>query len=300
MMETHKTLDSRLPRRGAWWLALALALAAQISVRWVSDSWADKNAEGAPELYIRSGNALKALSLGYTGLLADIYWTRVVQYFGSESLAHSRRFDLLGPLLFMTTDLDPHLIVAYRFGAIFLAEKPPAGAGEPRLSLQLLQRGIVQNPDYWRFWQDLGFIYYWDLKDYPSAARAFKAGSERPGAQYWMKALAASVAVKGGELRTSQILWSQIYQHVQNDTIRKSALAHLAALKARQDMDTIDNLVAAYETKEKHAPASIRDMVAAGILRGIPQDPSGVPYILGPDGHAQLSPRSGVNLRLLE
>ena len=298
-METYKTLEPRV-RRVAWWLVLALAITAQVSLRWVSDSWVARNRESPPELFIRSGTVLKSLSLGFNGLAADIYWTRVVQYFGSQSLAHSKRFDLLGPLLFLTTDLDPHLIVAYRFGAIFLAEKPPAGAGDPQLSLQLLRRGIVQNPDYWRFWQDLGFIYYWDLKDYPSAARAFKAGSERPGAALWMKALAASVAVKGGDLQTSQILWSQIYRHAGNDTIRRSALAHLAALKARQDMDTIDNLVAAYETKEKHAPGSIRALVAAGFLRGIPQDPSGIPYFLGADGHAQLAPRSRINLRLLE
>ena len=71
------------------------------------------------------------LSLGYEGLLADIYWTRVVQYFGGKRLAHSTEFKLLGPLLQITTDLDPHLLIAYRFGSIFLADKPPRGAGEP-------------------------------------------------------------------------------------------------------------------------------------------------------------------------
>ena len=35
-------------------------------------------------LYISSPKALKRLSLGYDGLLADIYWTRAVQYFGSR------------------------------------------------------------------------------------------------------------------------------------------------------------------------------------------------------------------------
>ena len=35
-------------------------------------------------LYISSPQALKRLSLGYDGLLADIYWTRAVQYYGSK------------------------------------------------------------------------------------------------------------------------------------------------------------------------------------------------------------------------
>src|SRR5208282_78220 len=35
-------------------------------------------------LYVRSSKVLRRMSLGYTGLLADIYWTRTVQYFGEE------------------------------------------------------------------------------------------------------------------------------------------------------------------------------------------------------------------------
>ncbi len=79
-------------------------------------------------LYISSPKALKRMSLGYDGLLADIYWTRAVQYFGSRHHDGARRYDLLAPLLEITTTLDPHLLVAYEFGANFLAPKPPNGA----------------------------------------------------------------------------------------------------------------------------------------------------------------------------
>jgi hypothetical protein len=33
-------------------------------------------------LYVPSAKTLRRMSLGYTGLMADIYWTRAVQYFG--------------------------------------------------------------------------------------------------------------------------------------------------------------------------------------------------------------------------
>ena len=39
-----------------------------------------------------TGPMLKKLSLGYDSLLADIYWTRVVQYYGRR-LGHGRRGD---------------------------------------------------------------------------------------------------------------------------------------------------------------------------------------------------------------
>ena len=36
----------------------------------------------------------------------------------------------------------------------------------------------------------------------------------------------------------------------------------------------------------------------AGYLRGLPIDPSGEPYIMGPDGRAHLAPKSKVDIRL--
>src|SRR5579864_9089670 len=71
-------------------------------------------------LYLPSGKTIKKLSLGYSSLLADIYWTRAVQYFGAQHIGSAAHYELLAPLLDITTDLDPNLIVAYDTGSIFL------------------------------------------------------------------------------------------------------------------------------------------------------------------------------------
>ncbi len=261
----------------------------------------ERGADGqaADVLYVPSGSVLRRLCTGHEGLLADIYWTRVVQYFGRRRLVKSTQFELLGPLLRITTELDPQLIIAYRFGSIFLAEKPPGGAGEPEQALQLLRQGIVANPDYWRLWEDLGFIYYWDLKDYASAARMFQAGSEMPGALVWMKVLAASVAARGGEAGTSRLLWLEIYRAAGNDTIRNSAEAHLAALDAQGEIQKLNVVLARYREKEGHAARSFQELVAARWLLRAPKDPSGVPYLIGADGQAGLGPQTKVDINLL-
>jgi tetratricopeptide (TPR) repeat protein len=251
-------------------------------------------------LFLPSGKFLRQLSLGYEGLLADIYWTRVVQYFGRKRLAHSNEFKLLGPLLQITTDLDPHLLVAYRFGSIFLAQKPPQGAGQPQEALALLRRGIVANPDYWRLWEDLGFVYYWDLKDYPAAARVFQTGSERPGAMQWMRIMAAKVAAEGGQLATSRFLWSEIARQADNEQIRKNAEEHLMAIKATEEITKLDELLALYNSRQGRPARSLQALVVAGYLRATPRDPSGAPYILDPGGRARLNPRSSVDLSLLQ
>src|SRR4051812_22444257 len=142
-------------------------------------------------LYISSPTALKRLSLGYDGLLADIYWTRAVQYFGGKHFTGAARYDLLAPLLDITTTLDPHLLVAYEFGSHFLAGKLPNGAGMPGKAAELEERGIRNNPNEWRLYYNLGFVYYMEMKDYAKAADAFARGSKVPNAHPFLKILAA-------------------------------------------------------------------------------------------------------------
>jgi len=149
-------------------------------------------------------------------------------------------------------------------------------------------------------WEDLGFIYYWDMKDYAHAARAFRTGSEQPGALPWMRALAASVAAKGGEFQTSRLLWTEIARTAGNDSIRRSAEMHLAALDTQEALQELDALLAAFLEKQGHPARSWQDLVATGYLRGIPHDLSGEPFVLGPDGHAALGSKSGINLSLVQ
>ena len=147
-------------------------------------------------LLLRSGSLVKKLSLGYNPLLADIYWTRTVQYYGARVGIPGTNFDLLWPLLNITTTLDPKLVVAYRFGSIFLSEPDLAGAGRPDLAVELVKRGIAANPQEWRLDGDLGFLYYWRLRDYPRAAAAYLEASKNPQAEPIMKMMAARITAK--------------------------------------------------------------------------------------------------------
>jgi hypothetical protein len=281
-------------------VALFAAFAASTVLRVRLDREPTTDAALSPVVYVTSGDTLRRLSLGYQGLLADLYWTRAVQYFGRQKLAGAGDFQNLGQLLRVTTELDPHLLIAYRFGAIFLAENPPAGAGRPEEALALIRRGIAANPSCWRLWQDLGFIYYWDLKDYPQAARAFEEGSRQPGAELWMKTLAASVAARGDELETSRLLWSEVYSQAGNQSIRRSAEEHLVAVTAAEDIEHLDQLLAGFARSEKRTARSIDDLVRAGMLPARPIDPSGVRYDMGRDGKARLGPGSRIDLRLAQ
>jgi hypothetical protein len=272
--------------------AMALGLAAiwRLQIR-VDEQRAALHQE-RDDLLLSSPRLLKITSMEYAPLLADIYWTRVVQYYGQKHSEHDRRLDSLWPLLNIATTLDPHLLPAYRFGAMFLSEAPPDGAGRPDLAVQLIERGIAANPDYWRFYEDLGFIYYFDVKDYAKASQAFAEGSKNPNSAVWMKVMAAKIAAEGESFQTSAFLWRDIYQNSKSADIRATALAHLQLLTAREDCQQLDALVNEYQKRFGARPAAIGQLTHSGLLSRAPVDPLGFSYIIGEDGKAQLNPRS--------
>ena len=224
--------------------------------------------EEQDDLVLRSGPLLKTMSLEYAPLIADLYWTRVVQYYGNKHANHQANIELLWPLLDVTTTLDPNLILAYRFGSMFLSEPPPSGAGKPELGIELLQRGIRANPEFWRFYEDLGFIYYFELKDYHRAADAFLEGGQKPGAMLWMKAFAARISEKGETLETSAMLWSEIYNSASDPSIKKNAKIHLQLLRARADCEQLNKFAAEYKKRTGRIPASMRDLVQCRLAPG--------------------------------
>ncbi len=245
---------------------------------------------------LSSAKLLKAVSLEYAPLMADFYWTRVVQFYGNKHVRGDANLEELWPLLDISTTLDPNLIVAYRFGAIFLSQGPPGGAGRPDLAVQLIQRGIKANPDFWRFYEDLGFIYYFDMKDYKKASEAFLEGSKNPKALIWMRVMAAKIAAEGESYETSLFLWSDVYTTASDPQIKENAKVHLQLLKAHEDCRQLDLLADEYEKRFGHRPKRVSELVQAGMIRGVPVDPLGYTYVFDDNGKAALN----INSPLLE
>lgn len=234
-------------------------------------------------LYIENGELLKKVLLGFDNVAADLYWLRTVQYFGGKRLDDpDKRFDLLEPLLEITTDLDPYLKIAYSYGAIFLSEPRPRGAGLPVKGLVLIDKGIRNNPEYWRFYLEKGFIHYWHLEDYKKAADIFIEGSKLPGAAYWMVSIAGETLTKGGDRQTARQLWQTIANVEENPQIRGNAVLHLQQLDAMDGIDSLTELALKFKEDRGHFPRSWDELIQAKLLPGAPLDPTGIPFVINP------------------
>jgi tetratricopeptide (TPR) repeat protein len=233
-------------------------------------------------LYVRSPETMKRLALSYDSLLADLYWIRAVQHYGGTRLSTdpNKRYDLLFPLLDLTTSLDDRFNIAYYYGSTFLAEAPPGGPGRPDLAIALLEKGLRAQPEKWEFAQWIGFVHYWWRQDYQQAAAWFSRAAKFPGAPIWMAPLAASTLTEGGSRQASRFMWEEIARTAEDEWFRNEARRRLQQLDA---MDQLDQLrtVAARFSEQRGAPASDwSELRAAGYLKGTPVDPTGTPYRL--------------------
>lgn len=235
-------------------------------------------------LYVSSPKIVRRASLGFDGLMACIYWTRAVQYFGQRLADQSYSYNELAPLLEITTALDPHLLPAYQFGASFLAPPPPLGAGNPDQAIKLMEYGIAHNPDNWHLYSDLGFVYYTELKDYKRAAEIFAEGSRVPNAHPFLKIIAAQTAQHAGDFSTARMLWTATLESSRQSDIRRNALEHLRAIKVDEDVTNLQEAVDRFDQHVGRLPSGIAELAVAEHWPGIPIDPDGNPYQLSSVG----------------
>jgi hypothetical protein len=230
-------------------------------------------------LSFESPQVIDRMALGFDALAADVYWIRAIQHYGGERLnaAHEApTYDLLYPLLNLTTSLDPYFSIAYRFGAIFLSEPYPGGPGRPELGVALLQKGIVAQPTRWEYYNDIGFVHYWSLQDPRGAAEWFRTAAAQPGAPEWLLSVAAAILSETTDRAAARQLWRQILQSDQQ-WLRERAERGLLQLDALDQIDKLNTVIQAAGTRGGE-PFSWQSLIRSGFLRSVPLDPSGTPY----------------------
>ena len=263
-----------------------LVAAAVVTVPWAQtrvDRAAGTDRRKAEVLYLWNGGQVRRLVPGFETLAADLYWLRTVQYFGGERVfAAEKRFDLLYPLIEITTTLDPRMEIAYRYGAVFLAEQYPIGAGRPDLGIAVLERAVQNNPASWRLHQELGFFHFVYRRDAKRAAEVLVEASRIPGAAFWLKNLAAEILGKGGERDIARRMWREMFEQ-SDGAIKENARIHLLTLDAADAVDLLNERVALFRERTGRLPRDLGELTAAGLARGPLVDPIGIPFEYDPE-----------------
>src|SRR5215213_8356900 len=258
-------------------------------------------------LYL-DGKTARRISLGFNGLAADWYWMRSLQYVGRKiiSVPEDVAIDnlgqldmkLLAPLLNTATTLDPEFLDPYEYAAIVL---PSFNVQE---AIRITQKGIEANPNAWRLYHHLGYI-YWQQHDYQAASEIYGRGAQIPGAPAWMEAMKAKMAADGGSRATAREIYTRMYEGAADEKVRDMARKHLLQLDSLDQRDGLRKVFAAYQARTGKCPSSwkeiepvFRALHIAVDASGAPLDPSGAPYVLRTGAcEVDLNPKSEIPVK---
>ena len=231
-----------------------------------------------------TGRVVRALSFGYSDLLADLYWMRAIQYYGRQKLAGTGFADL-SPLLETAAELDPRFEIVYRYGAVFLSEPSPVGAGMPGPGVKFLGLGADRNPTNWRLRQEQGLFTFFYLNDPKRGSEVLLRASLIPGAPAWMTALAAQILSKGGELEAALNMWTIIHDQSEPGVLRDNAADQIKIVQSRIMARALQEAVRNHREQTGDTKATLPDLQRAGVVRRI-VDLAGVEFAFDPESGA--------------
>ncbi len=296
-------------RDGLLLLTLLLGLASVVGLsRWLDSHRPPTDSKMDEEQLYLTGTVAKRISLGFNGLAADWYWMRSLQYVGRkiidvpdnvpiDNLAQLN-LKLLAPLIDTTTTLDPEFIEPYQYAAVVL---PAVDLPE---AIRLTRKGIAANPNAWRLYQHLGYI-YWQQRDFQAAGEAYDQGSKLPGAPAWMVAMKAKMANEGGSRELAREIYGRMYEQAENAKVKEMARKRLLQLDSLDQRDGLRKVLTAYKARVGRCPSSwkeveplLRAMRVEVDSTGAPLDPTGTAYVMVGDGcDLDVDPKSEVPYR---
>lgn len=238
---------------------------------------------------------LKGFVFGAEGLIADWYWMNALQYVGRKvssvginevnlddmSALNPR---LLYPYLNNATELDPRFIPAYSYGAILL----PAINTEHAIALT--EKGIANNPNEWRLYQYLGFI-YWKQGDFEKAGEVYAKGGQIPDAPDFFPMMAALMKSRGGDRETARQMYQSMFDQADSDSIREPVGLRLLEIDSLDERDAMNAVLDETVKNDGKCPARLSEIIPKLRAVKLPRnrdfsindtnqlvDPAGFPY----------------------
>ncbi|MEO6308961.1 MAG: hypothetical protein ABIO96_08385 [Nitrospiraceae bacterium] len=221
------------------------------------------------------GEYLKPALLGYHHLGADILWLRLIQVIGNKRNS-ADEYEWMYHALDVITTLDPQYAYAYYAGGVILGDL----ANRPDLSIRLLERGVSANPDVWNIPFLLGYNYYFLLGDPAKGAEYIMEAARRPDGPSYLPGLATRMAAEAGSPDTALVFLEARLRETQDPEMREILADRMKEVIIERDVLMLERTVETYRMQRGTLPVRLTDLVEAGTLPMLPQEPFGGGYRL--------------------
>jgi hypothetical protein len=235
----------------------------------------DVQIEGLAQL--PKGEYLKPALLGYHHLGADLLWLRLLQVVGKKRNSEDE-YEWMYHALDVLTTLDPQYAYPYYAGGVILGDL----ANRTDLSNLLLEKGVDANPDVWNIPFLLGYNYYFLLGDSAKGAEYIMKAASLPDRPAYLPGLATRMAAEAGSPDTALAFLEARLRETQDPETREFLANRMKEVIIERDLHLLESAVDAYRTQHRTLPVTLTDLVAAGVLSILPQEPFGGDYRLDP------------------
>lgn len=246
---------------------------------------AAKNAAADPDelMYLPEGRILRLLSCGHPNLVADLVWLQAIQYYGEQRLT-TRNYDQTARFFTAIYDLDPTFMSATRFGALILSQD----AGDPQSALELLKRAESDHPSAWQYPFDEGFILQTIERNYEAAGLAYRRAAALPDAPLLAEQLAGVSFARLGDREAARGIWWELL-NTDNAVTRAVAERNLKNLDLEEREERLTEAVQAFRQANGRIPTNWEELIQAGFLPQLPEDPWGGRFFWIPENGEVLS-----------
>jgi len=216
---------------------------------------------------------------GFRNFMADVSWLEAVQIVGSKEMEPGD-YDRLAVQLNVVANFDPRFDVPYILGGLILGESPD----HTQDALAILSRGRTQFPEDWRLPFYMGFTHYFSLDDAVAGGGAMAEAARLPGSPAYLPGLASRMLSEAREPEAALSLLEPIVRQ-ESDPARRAVLERrIREVTVERDLQAMERAVESYRAKMGTVPRALPDLVRAGILSRIPEEPNGGKYVIDRGG----------------
>lgn len=258
------------------WVATGVLMAAVVALQVrIEERQAPIRAQVDRLRFLLPGEVLTPMLLGYRHVGTDLLWLQIIQVLGDKAVTQ-KDYEWLRHALHVLTTLDPQYVYAYDIGALALTEL----AGRVDWGNELLEKGIAANPTAWRLSFQLGFNQFFYQQDYLRAADSMARAARLPGRPAYVPELAARLYVQA-QRPALALQFLQMMLEQTNDLSLRAGLERRAKdVVIERDIAMIQRAVEAFRARMAREPRALDELVEAGILASIPEEPFGGDYQL--------------------
>ncbi len=224
---------------------------------------------------------LKLSVLEFKGAAADLLQLKTITWFGMKLIKHQNlnpaEWKQAYKIINNITELDPKFWDPYLFAEMMFTWQ----AGMIDEANSLLEKAAKALPNDFRPLYFLGFNEFYFRKNAAKAAPYLREAAAKPHAPSFLKGLAARFSLYGNQTLAGIIFLKGLIKQTNDDVTRKYLTKSLETLKL---IYKLENAVEKYKKLFNRPPANLNDLITAGIIKKIPQDPFGGRFIITDNG----------------